>query len=872
MNPLRTIWSKLRSLWQRREVKREIDEELRFHLEARTAENIANGMSPEEAAREARKRFGNLQNVREDCRARCGASLGEGVWRDVRFAIRQLLKSPSFTAVALLTLALGIGVCTAVFSMLNAVVLQPLPLREPERLVQILKSSTWHGPFPLIGRAELIAWQRDNPAVDQVAPYASGHAANWSRAGEAVRVRVLKASASLLPLLGVQPVRGRAFLPEEDQGGGPPVAVVTHAFWQRRLAGISEVVGTTITLDNQTLTVVGVLPVGFEFPGDYEVVLPLRMGTMSAREHYRLTSTVDQLRAVAKLRPGVTPEQAATVLDAIYQGVRDADDKGRISVADLRGQVIGVHGRNLQLLFWIAGFVLLIVCANLANLLLARATTRRKEMAIRAALGAGRKRIVRQLLTESIVLALAGGLLGLLAANWGLYLLTPLVDYMPKLRPVSLNAWAFGFALLLALVVGIIFGLAPALTVARDSLHPALSDTGRGPSQGASPRRLQDCFVVVQMAVALVVELGTGLFLLSRVRAVREDAGFDTDRLLSFKITLSAPRYDNEATQGAFFNRLLEAIRALPGVEEVGIGLGLPLDNASGGGSLTTTLTGQRDKPVQAGCSIVNTGYLNLTGLRLVRGRSFTPQDRLGRPEVALVNEAFVRAFLADQEPLGQTLAFGNGAPTIVGVVSDRAGGQGNNASARVLFPFPQHASASMAMLVRTRGNPLALAGIIRASVAQIDPTQPLYDIRTMEQRLADRVAFERIFLNFSGLLAAVAVALAGLGIYGVMAYTVTQRSREIGIRMALGATSRTVLGMITRQGLVLAACGTGVGLLGGLALTQVLIREMYGMPTRNPWMFAASATLMMLVALLACWLPARRAARVDPMVALRCE
>jgi putative ABC transport system permease protein len=860
-----------RALFRKEQLDQEMDEELRFHLEEQTRENIEAGMSPAEARAAALRAFGGVEQVKEACRELRGVGWLETLWQDVRFGLRMLRKNPGFTTVAVLTLGVGLGGSAAIFSLMNAVVLQPLPFREPERLVQILKAAPWHGPFPLVGREELVAWQKDNPVLEQVAAY-SPNRANLSGCGEAARIPLIKASAALLPLLGVQPLLGRNLLPEEDRWGGPPVALLTHAFWRQRLGGRRDVLGKTIALDNRSFSVIGVLPAGFRFPGDYDVMVPLAVGALSAREQYRLTGSLDQLQAIGRLKKGVTLEQAGAALDAIYQGARTPEDKGRISVRDLRQQVIGVHDHNLRLLFGLVTFVLLIVCANVANLVLARATGRRREMAIRASLGAGRGRIVRQLLTESVVLSLLGAIFGALAGYWALRLLQPLTAFLPKLRVAGLNGLTLGFVFLVALLTGIVIGLAPALVAAKVSLRAVMSDGGGGAGGSLPGRRLQSVFVVLQVAVAMVLLLGASLLVLSMRKVRRQDPGFDVDRLLSFTLTLSAPRYGEEQTQRAFFQQVLEAIRQVPSVEAASIGLAMPLSQGSGIASLTTTLPGSGNKQVTFSYNIVDAGYFAMLGPAIKRGRGFTPQDRFGTPEVAIVNEAFTRTYLRGQETLGQRIPYGQGALTIVGVAADVQDSPEARAAPLVYLAFPQHASPTMSFLVRTREPPLALLGGIRQIVEKLDSTQPIYDARTMKQRLADINAFERIFLDFSGVFAIVAIVLAALGVYGVMAGAVTQRTSEVGIRMALGARPKDVLALILTEGLLLAGCGAGVGLLGGLGLTQVLIREMYGMSTRNPLVFAGVTAAMMAVALLATWLPARRAAKVDPMVALRYE
>ncbi|HOW66811.1 MAG TPA: ABC transporter permease [Candidatus Paceibacterota bacterium] len=788
---------------------------------------------------------------------------------DVRLAIRQLLRNPGFTAVAVLTLAVGIGANTAIFSVLNGIVFQPLPFAEPERLVQILKSTSWHGRLPHLGREEIIAWQKANPVLEGVAAYDRGRA-NLSGCGEAARIRLLKADRWFLPLLGITPILGRNFVSEEDRWGGPSVVLVTHEFWRRRFDGSKDVLGKPVTLNNISYSVIGVLPEGFRFPGDYEVIVPLGLG-VSAIEEYRRTGSITIPQAIGRLKPGISLDQGQDALNAIFQAVRRSDDRGKISLENLREWILGgAHSHNVRVLFWIVTMVLFIVCCNVANLLLVRAAGRQKEMAIRSSMGASRWRIIRQLLIESGVLSLLGGAFGLLVAVWGLHLLSPLVATFPQVRVFRIDGWVFCFAFLIALATGIVFGLAPALSASKISLQPLLSSGNARLSAGPSRRSIQDIFVVTQIAVALILLLGTGLFLSSMRTIGRFDPGFKADRALSFSIALSRNNYPDEPSQAAFFERVIDRVGSLPGVEALGAGLGLPLKQGYAGTSIEWD--GLPGKAINVSMSIVNPGFFSVLDIPLKSGRAFSIQDQREQLKVVMVNEAFVRAFSADQNVLGRKLAYETNTLAIIGVAGDLQSGPTLKGSPLVYFPWPLMGSADLDFVVRTRGEPLAMAGAIRQAVAEIDPTQPMHDIRTMRQRLADTVAFERMFLHFFEVFTGIAVFLAGLGIYGVIAYAVAQRTGEIGIRMALGARQGDVLALVLRRGLVLASSGTAIGVLGGLGLTQFIIREMYGMSTRDPLMFAAVTAVLVIIAFLASLLPAHRATRVDPAVALRCE
>ena len=791
---------------------------------------------------------------------------------DLRCAWRQIRLYPGFALLVVGILALGMGANTAIFSVYNTVVLHPLPFSAPDQLVQILKASTYHGPMATLGRAEVEVCQGENPVLEQIAAYGRGQA-NWSGVGEAMRVSEAKVTASFLPLLRVAPVLGRNFSAEEDGPGGPSVVLLGYRIWQKQFGGAVDALGKTIWLDDRPHTVVGVLPDDLRFPGHFDILLPLAMGTAAGRGAAELFTF--QVEAIGRLRTGVPLEQAQSVLDGMYQAARHPKDRGTIVLEKLRDRLVGVQGWNVGCLFVGVGAVLSIACINVASLLLVRGTGRRKEMAIRAALGAGRWRILRQLLTESLLLSLFGGLLGLLVAYWSRQLLAPFVTFLPQVRTASLDLWTLGFNFGTALVVGVLFGLVPALGVARSALQPVLSETSPGAGVGSSSLRLQNLFVVTEISVALLLLLLASLATLSVWRAGRFDPGFKAERLLSFSVALSPARYADTPARMAFFERVQESVRALPGIEGVAMGVGMPLISGSGGTYMIES-EGAGNRTAWVTSSLASPDYFKTLGIPVRQGRVFDRGDRLGTAPVAIVNESYVKKILHQKDPLGQPVRnMMTNPPTVVGVVGDVKTTPDLDPEPRIYLPYSQGPPESLGQIdfaVKTHGQPRGFLEALRGVLAVVDPAQPLYDVKTMDQRLADVTAFEWSMIRVFGTVSAIAIGLAALGIYGVVAYAVARRTREIGIRMALGATRGQVLGMVLIQGLGISAVGAVVGLLAGVGFTAFIIPEFYGMPALNPWVFATVTGIVAAFATLASVLPARRAARVDPMVALRCE
>jgi putative ABC transport system permease protein len=875
----------LRLPWPGRErVDAETEEEMRLHLELRAERLEREGMSAEAARREAARRFGPPEEARRELRraarqreerARAGDRLG-AVAQDVRHAGRRLLRAPGFTLVAVLTLALGIGANSAMFSVVNAVLLRPLPLEEPERLVRLFTveraPTEVSGPDFMDFRAqarmlELAAMERESRTL--------------TGAGEAERVRVGVVTPGFFELLRASPVLGRTFAEEEMEPGRHRVAVLSHGFWRQRFDADPGVVGRTVRLDGEEHEVVGVAPPGFDYPDERALWVPVVREGMFATSRRAVYLTV-----LGRLREGVTLERAEAEVGTIAARLEEAYPESNTGVGatlrPLREVVVGDTRRPLLVLLGAVGFVLLIACANVANLVLARAATREGEFAVRMALGAGKGRLVRHLLTESLLLGALGGAVGLLLAVGGTRLLVALgPEGIPRVETVGVDATVLAFTAGVALLTGVLFGLAPALQVRRASLGTLLRGGGRG-AAGGRGNRVRAGLIVAETALAVVLLVGAGLLLRSFTGLVRVDPGIRSEGVLAFGLALPEARYAEEHRVRAFHADLLERLESIPGVGGAGSVLVLPLSGTSV--SLGFAVAG-RD-PLPAGqrqtmqMRIASEGYFPAVGIPLVRGRSFTAQDREGSPPVVVLNEAAVRRFFPGEEPLGQRILLGwvrDSVPIggeVVGIVGDvRHFGPGEEPPPEIYLPLSQVPNPAMNVVVRTTAaDPLALAGAIRAELRALDPELAPGEIRPLDRVVSERVAQPRLYALLLSLFAAVALVLAAVGIFGVMSYSVAQRTREIGIRMALGAAAPAVQRLVVGRALLLTLAGLGLGTLGALALTRLLEGQLYGVAAADPATFLAAAALLAGVALLAGYLPARRATRVDPLVALRSE
>ena len=819
---------------------------------------------------------------------------------DLRFAFRQLLKNPGFTAVAVLTLALGIGANTAMFSIVNGVMLRPLPFKDADRIVMIWESSP-DAERKRVSPANFLDWQK------QATRFASmGGSPAWAGSREfnvvgpdgTERVTGAYVSSGFFPSLGMTPLLGRTFLPSEDQPDTSAVAVLSHRFWQQRFGGDTNVLGKTLTLDSfwrRDFTIVGIMPAEFKLPTAEEVWVSAgwMLGGVPRRD-------AGWYEVVARLKPGVTLDQAQTELNLLQARIaRQFPEAGvgpRTKVVPLREEWVGSFQRPLLVLSGAVGLILLIACGNVANLLLARSASRRKEITLRLVLGAGRWRVIRQLLTESVLLAALGGTGGVLLAHWGVkFFIAAGPADIARWAEVSVDGRALGFTVVVAVLTGLVFGMVPAWQGSRGDVNETLKGDGRAVSTGISTGRIRGFLVTAEVALALVLLVGAGLMLQSFARLMNTDRGIQPEQVVTAELDFSVAGYTTWITNSATrpqvrLQQLIERLRELPGVQSVGAASHfLRQDNRPALQPFSifgrSPVRGPERPTVDN--KAISPDYLRAVGMRLIRGRALTEADVLGAPGVVLVNERFVRQFLPNEEPLGKHLTLTGELPPlgtrdraglpvwneIVGVVSDvKSLTTQPQALPEVYWSYWQWPMQKPVMFVRAAGDPGTLFAAIHRATKAIAPNLPSPSLRLMTDRVGASVTQPRFQAGLLNLFGGLALLLAAGGIYGVLAYAVTQRQREIGIRMALGAPRNRVLALVLRQGMKLVLLGIGIGMLVSLALTRVLRNLLYEVQPNDPLTYALVALLLLVVALLACWLPARRAARVDPMVALRTE
>ncbi len=824
--------------------------------------------------------------------------------QDLRYSLRMLAKNPGFAAVAVLTLALGIGANSAIFSLINALLLRPLPVEKPQELVA-LYTSDYSGPlYGASSYPDYVDFRDRNDVFSGLVAY-SVTPFSLSTGGESERVFGEVVSGNYFSVLGVHPALGRSFLPEEDRTpGAHAVAVVSHDLWQRRFSGDPALIGKTVHLNGYPFTIVGIAPAGF--PGLFrglvaDLWVPLMMQAQALPGSHDLTERGNRSLFImgrlklGRLKPGATIEQAQARFQALAAQLRESyhdhwtnvrNEARAVTLVPESAARIFPEARTpvtifMALLMTVVGLVLLIACANVANLMLARASARRKEIAIRLALGAKRGQLIQQLMTESLLLSLLGGMAGLLLAWWGLDLLMAFKPPVPV--PIALDLgldWrVLGFTFGVAVLTGILFGVAPAIAASRPDLVAALKDGSGATGAGPHKARLRQAFVIAQVTLSLVLLIGSGLFLRSLQNASSIDVGFDPNNVLVMSVDLRLQGY-KEATGQAFYRQWLARAQSLSGVAAVSLTKELPL--GLGGSRRGITIEGyaaRTGEDLEVNTTSVGPGYFEAMRIPMLRGRSFAERDAEGAPGVVIINEAFARRYWPGQEPLGKRLQMGSrnnaDAPylEVVGVVKDgKYVTLGEEARPFFYLPLLQDYDSSATLIVRAAGNPLALLPALRAEVQTLDKNLPVYDVKTMTQHLALALLPARLAGAVLGVFGLVALGLAALGLYGVMSYTVTQRMREIGIRVALGAQARDVLKLVIKQGLSLTMIGVGIGLVVSLALTRLVSSLLFGLSATDPLTFALIVLLLTFVALLACYLPARRAMKVDPMVALRCE
>jgi predicted permease len=882
---LSRIKTALRALLRRAEVESELDEELRYHVERQTEQNERLGMGTKEARAVALRDFGGLEQAKERSRDARGTRWLEDTWWDLRYGARMLRRNPGFTLVAVITLALGIGANSAIFSVVDAVLLRPLPYKEPDRLMALWAKNDTSGltQRPL-SYPNFVDWREQNQVFEYLAAVRQ-ESFSLTDGAEPERVNGIRVTTDILPLLGVRPLRGRDFLPEEARPEKAQVALISYGLWQRRYVSDPGVIGQAMTLDNKSYTIIGVLPDWMKHPGlpipatGAEVWIPF---VPLPNEQNRSFANI---RVVARMKPGVTLSQVKAdmqgVAERLEQQYPNDNTNLRVEMKSLHEELTGRVRLALLILLGAVAVVLLIACVNVANLLLARASGRKKETAIRSALGATRWRLIRQSLTECLLLSLAGGLAGLLLAHTCVNWLTKMnAGNLPRTDGIGINWQVLFFTLGVSVLTGIVFGLVPALQSSRLNLTEALKDGQKGVGGGVNNRRWLGGLVVTEVALALVLLTGAGLLIRSFHHVSETDPGFNPERLLTLSVPLPLTGYETQQKQALFYERTLEKINALPGVESVACVSRLPLV-----GMATVTFTAQGNPATpgtepNADYRTISPSYFRTAAVPLLAGREFTEQDRDGASDALIVNEELARLYFPGGDAVGKRLQLAlerTRFREIVGVVGNaKLAGLDAKVDPAIYVPFQQntwpHALRNSSLVVRTTVEPHSLTQAIRGELHSIDLSLPVTQVRTMGEIIHDSMAQRRFSMSLLLVFAAVAALLSAIGIYGVMSYGVTQRSHELGVRVALGAGRADILRMVIGGGAKLTLLGVLIGTAGAVAVTRLMSGLLYEVSATDPLTLGAVALLLAGVSLLACYVPARRAMRVDPIVALRFE
>ncbi len=884
--PIRSHKRVFRFPWRTdNDVTQDVADELQFHIEMRVEELIESGLSPVMAREETLRTFGDLEYTRHYC-----ATVDRGTERwsrrmelmhdfrqDSIYAWRKLRKSPGFTFIAMLTLALGIGANTAIFSVVNAVLLRSLPYENPDRLVRVI--SIRRGKNSAMSYQDFIDFRAQNRSLAGIAALSNDPMHLTAVGADPIRVTIGRATANIFSVLGVRAQLGRTFAPDEDLPTARKVVILGDAIWRSRFNADRGIIGRSITLDGNDYTVIGVMPSGIEYPDDIQIWRALMPEQLDAPEH----RGAHYLESIGRLKPSAAFTAAESDLVGVAKRLEQQypeSNAGRgIRFRLLRDQIVGSTRKPLYVLLGAVGFVLLIACANVANLFLVRAASRGSEIAIRTALGAGRTRLVRQLVTESMLLALGGGAAGVALAWWGTAALVRLGPSIPRLNEVRIDGTVLAFTALITLATGFVFGLLPALQSSTPDLAGALRAGSRGTRTHRGSRRVRSAIVVTEVALAVMLLTGAALLIQSFVHLQAVDPGFRPENVATFSIELPDKKYPEEKQQRALASRLEERMRHLAGVQSAAIVAGRPF----GGWDAQTSMQVVGKPPLPPGQApiihlrMATADYFKTMGIPIVRGRPFTDADRGGGLHVAIVSQENARRYFPGEDPIGKRIttgfsnAEGDFGGEIVAVVGDvKEAGLDANVEPATYFPLDQAPMNLLSVVLRTTANPSSIFTAARAELRQIDPDLPFSGAMTMEASVASSVAGPRFYTLLLGIFAAVALALAGVGLYGVIAYAVSQRTHEIGIRIALGASRDSVLRMVVAQGLGLTVIGVAIGIIFAAIVTRVMSSLLFGVSSTDPLTFAAVGVILVVIAMLASAVPARRAARVDPVVALR--
>ncbi|WP_321477244.1 ABC transporter permease [uncultured Paludibaculum sp.] len=876
---------RLRSLFRRNGVEHELDRELRFHLDEQVRENIAIGMTPDEARFAAMRSLGGFAQIQEECRDTRRTNWLETIWSDICYALRVLRRAPGFTAIVVVTLALAIGANSAIFSVVQGVLLRPLPFANADRLVRIYYNSETQPKFPL-NPNDFADFRARNRTFESMAAMTRNDR-QLAGAGDPVKLKAFAVTAGYFQMLGLRPAMGREFTSNDELPGRGRLTVLSDRLWRTRFASDPNILGRTLTLDSQPVVVVGVMPPGAQHPGNnfravadgdtVDLWFPFTFEDPNGRgAHY--------LDGIGLLKSGVTPTQANADLTAVLDGIKREfrSERGwHVYLIPLYQEMVGHSRRMLLVIFGAVGLLLLIACVNSANLLLARSTARAREIAVRTALGAGRQRIVRQLLTESLVIAFAGASLGILIAVSGVKALVALLPAgFPRAAEIRLDAGVLAFTVLAAVLTGLLFGIVPALAATRTDPQSGLREGGRGSTGGGRRARLRDFLVVAETSLACVLLIAAGLMLHSFINLLKSDPGFRPRHVLTAMVKLPGERYPGDESRTRFFQRLVDELESLPGVQAAGIGTDLPWTGYDGNadGFTVEGRPASYSETTTARMHVASPHYFQALGIPLLRGRTFNAADTATSPVVLMVNESMARRYWPDEDAVGKRITFREHPKDkdwfrIVGIVGNiRDQPEKNAVRPAFWMPHTQEPDRGVCLAVRAGGDPAPLARQVREELRRMDPELALADVQLMDQIATDSLATQRFVLFLVGLFALLALILATIGIYGVISYSVNQRMPEFGLRLALGATGPDLVRLILSQSARLSIAGAALGLLGAAAFAQVLGSMLYEVSGADPITFTGVAILVLSTAALAASLPARRAARVDPMTSLRAE